>query len=262
MIAYPLAGACGYAVLYYAAGRAVYHPMRYPHGFWEAQAEVNAQDVWLRAADGVRLHGWLVDPPGARVVTLFLHGNAGNVTHRVPHMREIAAAGSAVLTLDYRGYGKSQGRPTESGLYADADAAYDYLKTLGRPIVLHGESLGCAVAVDLAARRPCAALVLEAPFTSARAMAGRVLPVLGPLLIFSYDSVPKIKRIRVPLLVMHGDRDTIVPIEFGRALFDAAPEPKTFWTIPGADHNDILEYAEAEYSQRLRALYESVGEAT
>ncbi len=259
LIAYPLAGACGYAALYLAAGRAVYHPMRYPQGFWDARAEVRAQDVWLRARDGVRLHAWWVDPPGARVATLFLHGNAGNVTHRVPHIREIAAAGSAVLALDYRGYGKSEGRPTERGLYADADAAYDQLEAFGRPIVLHGESLGSAVAVDLAARRPCAALVLEAPFTSARAIAGRVLPVLGPLLISSYDSTEKIKRVRAPLLVMHGDRDSIVPIELGRALYDSAPEPKTFWTIPGAGHNDIVEAAGRGYGERLRHLYEAIG---
>ncbi len=258
-IAYPLAGACGYAAMYFAATRAIYHPLRYPEGLWHAQAEVPAQDVWLRTRDGVRLHAWWVDPPGARAATLFLHGNGGNLTHRIPHMREVAAAGSAVLVIDYRGYGRSEGFPTERGLYSDADAGYDHLQALGRPIVIHGESLGAAVAIDLAARRPCAALVLEAPFTSARAVAGRIMPVLGPALVSGYDSTRKIQRIRAPLLVIHGDRDSVVPIELGRALFESAPESKTFWTVPGADHNNLLETAGRSFGERLREIYESIG---
>jgi fermentation-respiration switch protein FrsA (DUF1100 family) len=257
-IGYPLAGACGYGILYFAAGRAVYHPSRYPSGWWEVQAEVQAQDVWLHTSDGVRLHAWWIEPAGARVATLFLHGNAGNITHRVRHIREITAAGSAVLMLDYRGYGKSEGRPTERGLYADAEAGYEYLRKLGRPIVAHGESLGTAVAVDLAARRPCAGVILEAPFTSARAMAARVLPVIGPLLIFSYDSRSKIQRVNAPLLIVHGDRDSIVPIELGRALFESAREPKTFWSVPGGDHNDLVEAAGPRYRERLREFYQKL----
>lgn len=126
-------------------------------------------------------------------------------------------------------------------------------------MVAHGESLGTAVAVDLAAKRSCAGVVLEAPFTSARAMAGRVLPVIGPLLIFSYDSRKRIQRVRAPLLVMHGDRDSIVPIDLGRALFDMAPEPKMFWTVAGADHNDLVETAGPQYRERLRGFYHSLG---
>jgi fermentation-respiration switch protein FrsA (DUF1100 family) len=254
-VGYPLAGACGYGVLYFAANRAVYHPWRYPSGWWEVQNQVSAADVWLRARDGVRLHAWWIDPPGARIATLFLHGNAGNITHRVSHIREITAAGSALLLLDYRGYGKSEGRPTERGLYADAEAGYEYLSALGRPIVAHGESLGTAVAVDLAAKRPCAGVVLEAPFPSARAVAARVLPGIGPLLIFSYDSASKIRSVHAPLLVLHGDRDSVIPFELGRALFDAAAEPKAFWKVPGADHNDLVEAAGERYRERLREFY-------
>lgn len=254
-VGYPLVGACGYGVLYLAANRAVYYPMRYPNGWWQAQAQVGAADVWLRASDGVRLHAWWIEPPGARIATLFLHGNAGNITHRVTHIQEITAAGSSVLMLDYRGYGKSEGRPTERGLYADAEAGYEYLRSLGKPIVAHGESLGTAVAVDLAAKRPCAGVVLEAPFPSARAVAASVLPVLGPLLIFSYNSASKIQRVHAPLLFIHGDRDSIVPLELGRALFRAAREPKAFWTVPGADHNDLVEAAGPRYRERLREFY-------
>ena len=265
LIGWPLLGAWSYGVLYFMVQRSVYFPHKYPQGFWEQQSQLGAGDVWLRSSDGVRLHGWWVPQPGSRLATLFLHGNAGNVTHRIGHIREITSAGSALLVLDYRGYGRSEGRPTERGLYADAEAAYQHLRSAGyapAQIVLHGESLGCAVAVDLASRRPCGGVVLEAPFTSARDVAGRVLPVLGPLLIWSYNSKEKIRRLGAPLLVMHGDRDEVVPFDLGRALFEAAGEPKSFWAVPGAGHNDLVPAAGAAYRERLRGFYQSLGRTT
>ena len=258
VVGFPLLGAFSYGALYFFVQRSVYFPFKYPQGFWDVQPQVGAQDVWLRAAGGVRLHAWWIAPPGAELATLFLHGNAGNVTHRLEHIREITAAGSALLLLDYRGYGRSQGRPTEKGLYADADAAYQYLIAAGwKPerIVLHGESLGCAVAVDLAARRPCAGVVLEGSFTTTREVAAHVLPVLGPLLIWSYNSKAKIGRVRAPLLFMHGDRDEVIPFALGRALFEAAPEPKSFWAVPGAGHNDLIAAAGPAYGEKLRNFY-------
>ena len=163
-----IAAACGLAS--FLANRAVYYPQKYPQGFWDLQAELGATDVWMNTLDGVRLHGWWIPSEGSQLVTLFLHGNAGNVTHRAAHVREITAAGSSVLVIDYRGYGKSGGSPSEKGLYEDAETAFIHLLGRGyraQRIILHGESLGSAVAVDLAYRRPCAALILEAPFTSA-----------------------------------------------------------------------------------------------
>jgi uncharacterized protein len=123
---------------------------------------------------------------------------------------------------------------------------------------LHGESLGTAVAIDLASRRPCAALVLEAPFTSASDVAGTVVPYVGPLLIRSFNSLPKIRWIRVPKLFMQGDRDEVIPLRLGQELFAAAQGSKTFWVIPGASHNDIVETAGAEYRHRLSTFYESL----
>jgi hypothetical protein len=222
---------------------------------------VGASDVWLNTPDGVRLHAWFVKHEGTRLVTLFLHGNAGNVTDRIPHIREIAAAGSSVLILDYRGYGKSGGRPTERGLYTDSETAFAYLLGLGyraRQIILHGESLGTAVAVDLAGRRPCAGLILEAPFTSGSDVAGTVLPVLGPLLVQSFNSVPKIRWILRPKLFMQGDRDEIIPLRFGQSLYAAAQAPKSFWIIEGAGHNDIVETAGPQYRERLAGFYGSL----
>jgi len=208
----------------------------------------------------VQIHGWWVRQEGARLVTLYLHGNAGNVTHRYSKICE-TAAGSSVLIPDYRGYGKSKGRPTEKGVYADAQAAYRYLLESGyRPeqIVLHGESIGCAVSIDLASRNPCAGIVLEAPFTSAADVAQTVLPVLGPMLVRSFDSGKKISGVRAPLLFIQGDRDEIIPLRLGQKLFFSAPEPKSFWIVEGAGHNDILEVAGQRYRQRLRVFYESL----
>jgi len=265
VIGWPLLGAFSYGTMYFLVQRSIYFPFKHPQGFWQLQGQVGAQDVWLRTEDGVRLHAWWIAPAGAQVATLFLHGNAGNVTHRGMHIQAITAAGSALLLVDYRGYGRSAGRPTERGLYADAEAAYQHLiSTNWRPeqIVLHGESLGSAVAVDLAARRPCGGLVLEAPFTSTRDVAARVLPVLGPLLIWSYNSKAKITLVRAPLLIMHGDRDEVIPFDLGRALFEAAREPKAFWAVPGATHNDIVPVGGPAYHRKLRAFYQGLRRPT
>lgn len=257
----PLAAAAGYGALYWFANRSVYFPYRYPQGEWQMQAVLNAEDVSIETSDRVKLHAWWIPSAGSKIATLFLHGNAGNITHRGSHVREIIAAGSSLLLLDYRGYGKSAGRPTEAGLYADADAAYEHLAARGyRPeqIVIHGESLGTAVAADLASRHLSAGLVLEAPFTSARDVAAKMLPLIGPLLIWSYDTRAKIRRVRAPVLILHGDHDEVIPFEMGRALFDAAPTPKSLWPVTGAGHNDIVETAGAAYRERLHAFYLSL----
>jgi hypothetical protein len=243
------------------ADRAIYVPSKYPHGNWDAQRLVGAVDAWMDASDGVKIHGWWVERPGSPLVTLYLHGNAGNITDRIPRIQKIVAAGSSVLMLDYRGYGKSEGRPSEQGLYRDSEAGFIYLLGKGyraEQIILHGQSLGTAVAIDLASRRPCAGLILEAPFTSASDVAATVVPYLGPLLVRSFNSLPKIRWIRVPKLFMHGDRDEVVPLRLGQQLFAAAQGTKTFWLIPGAGHNDILQVAGAEYRHRLTAFYESL----
>jgi hypothetical protein len=258
----PLLAAVGYGALYWFANRSVYFPYRYPEGDWRSQAAMGAQDVWLESAGRVKLHAWWIARPGSKLATLFLHGNAGNITHRAAHAREIVAAGSSLLLLDYRGYGKSAGRPSEAGLYADADAGYQHLLARGyksERIVLHGESLGAAVVVDLASRRSSAGVVLEAPFTSARDVAGKILPLIGPLVVWSYDSRAKIGRVRAPLLIMHGGRDEIIPIEMGRALFNAANTSKSFWPVAGAGHNDIVETAGPAYRERLRSFYHTIG---
>lgn len=249
-----------WAALAWLAHRSAFFPMRYPQGWWHVQQEIGAEDVWLAAADGVKLHAWWMAGKEAKIATLFLHGNAGNVTHRGEALREIAAAGSAVLLLDYRGYGKSEGSPSESGLYRDAEAGYAWLLAKGyaeSAIVLHGESLGTAVAVELASRKRCRGLVLEAPFSSARDVARTVLPGLGGVLMWGFDSASKIGKSRAPLLLIHGGNDEVIDIGLGRRLFERANEPKQMWVMPGAGHNNLVESAGPEYARRLRAFYGS-----
>lgn len=262
-IGWPLLALSGYGLLCLWASRAVYYPMKHPQGNWDLQSALGAHDVWLRAADGVRIHGWWIPSPLARLATLFLHGNGGNLTHRVEHMREITAAGSSILILDYRGYGRSEGRPSESGLYADAEAGYRYLLGVGHgraSIVVHGESLGTAVAVNLASRHECGGVVLEAPFTSAREVGARVLPGLGAFITWGFDSKRKIPDVRAPLLIIHGSADEVIPFELGESLFHTAREPKSFWAVEGAGHNNLIYAAGASYRRRLSSFYAGLGE--
>lgn len=247
-----------FAFAVWGAGRMLYYPMRYPAGEWSVQQTLDAKDIVLKASDGTKLHAWWIVAPGSKLATLHLHGNGGNITHRGLSARNIVRAGSSVLLLDYRGYGKSEGSPSEPGLYRDAEAAYDWIAAQGYgpdQIVLHGESLGSAVAAYLATNRRARGVILEAPFTSARAVAGRVFPVIGPMLIWGYNTMARMKDIHAPVLIVHGDRDEIIAYEFGQQLYAAANEPKSFWTISGATHNDLHIAGREEFPQRLAAFY-------
>jgi len=261
LVGLPVLLVIAYAALRFAATGALYYPQRYPDGFWNLQREIGATEVWLTTRDGVRLNAWWIAAPQTHLATVFFHGNAGNLTHRVEHMRSIIAAGSSLLIPDYRGYGKSEGSPSEAGLYSDADAAYQWLIDQGHTrdrIIIQGESLGSAVAVDLAARSPCAGVVLEAPFNSVSGVAAGILPILGPLVARGFDSKQKIGKIHAPLLFIHGDRDHVIPDALGLDLYRAAPEPKRFWRVAGAGHNDLLDVAGDEYRQHLAAFYVSL----
>jgi fermentation-respiration switch protein FrsA (DUF1100 family) len=239
-----------------------FYPSRYPSGQWALQERLRADDVELKSPDGLRLHAWLVPAQGEmRATTLYLHGNAGNLSDRPGHLQSLSAAGSEVLIVDYRGYGKSEGEPSESNLYEDAEAAYEWLLAQGRKpkrIVLYGESLGTAVATDLASRRSCGALILEAPFPSRSAVAGLIVPVLGPLIARGFETVRKIANVSCPVLVLHGTADTVIPQALGRAVFDAAPQPKRFWSIPGGRHIDPAPVASDEYRARMRQVFEAL----
>lgn len=252
-----------YLILRLAAQGAVFHPAAYPRGDWSWGPAAGAADVWLHTSDAVRLHGWFFAPPEATLTTLFLHGNAGNLTHRRSHIEALQAAGSEVLIVDYRGYGKSEGSPSETGLYRDAEAAYEWLLSQGRDpnrIVIHGESLGTAVAARLAAARPAAGMVLEAPFPSARAVAARVIPWIGPLLVSGFETEQLVGSISCPILVIHGDRDRVIPFDLGLQVFKTVNQPKSLWKVQGAGHNDLVVQAGPDYGERLRRFYSELSD--
>ena len=202
------------------------------------------QTVTYRTGDGLDLQAWYRRPDDGLPTLVMFHGNGGQHGHRAPSMLPYMERGYGVLLAGYRGYGGNPGSPTEDGFYADGRAALDWLATGGTgpdAVVLYGESLGSGVAVQMAAERPVAGLMLQAPFTSAvdvGQVAYRWLPV-RLLMRDRYDNLSKIKQVSVPLLVIHGDADRVVPTRFGRRLFEAANEPKTARFIPGAAHNDL-----------------------
>jgi uncharacterized protein len=216
------------------------------------------EDVYFTAADGVRLNGWLAPYPGAKITLLWFHGNAGNISHRVGGMRLLHDRVKANLfIIDYRGYGRSEGTASEKGTYEDARAALRYLrarKDIAPHIAFFGQSLGAAVATELAAGENCLALILEAPFASIRDMARVVFPLLpiGPLLKTRYDVAERIKDVKAPILVLQGERDEVIPIEQGKKVFAAAPEPKEFYAIAGAGHNDTFHVGGNAYFDAIR----------
>lgn len=244
------------AAVAWFGNRSIYYPMKFPEGEWRVERESLVQDVWIETQDNVRIHGWRLGTRKDRVA-LLLHGNAGNVTHRLDKMQRLVEAGLTVLVIDWRGYGKSAGWPTERGLRRDARAAYEHLKAAGFApghILLYGESLGTTVATLLAAEVECAALVLEAPFPNVQSVAGKVLPLLGPMLVRGFDAGSVIGRISSPKLFIHGDRDEVIDLELGRRMYAAAKEPKEFWLVTAAGHNDIADVAGAAYTERIRAF--------
>lgn len=202
----------------------------------------------------------------ATPVLLWAHGNAGNLTGRAPHAQVLAGEGMSVFLFDYRGYGKSEGSPDEEGIYADAEAAYAYLtgelEIAPERIVLLGRSLGSAPAARLATRVPHAATVLVSPLPSARHMARRMFAGL-PVDWLARSRFPVVDWVRersTPLLVIHGDRDDVIPFSFGREVFDAAAEPKQFLPLPRAGHNDILMVGGRDYLDALSAFARSAVE--
>ncbi|MBI4678371.1 MAG: alpha/beta hydrolase [Elusimicrobia bacterium] len=227
-----------------------------------ASAGLKFEEVRAETADGVAVHGWFVSDRPESPVLLFSHGNGGNISMRLDKLMIFRRAGASVLLYDYRGYGKSTGRPSEAGTYADADAVYDWLtRTKGTPperIVFYGESLGAAVALDSALRHPCAGLIMDSPFTSVVEMGRRLFPFLPVrwMVRFRYDNLSKIARLDVPVLVMHSPQDDIVPFDMGRTLFDAAPQPKTFFEMKGG-HNDGFLESGAAYGDAVRSFLSS-----
>ena len=217
------------------------------------------RDLAIETSDGELLHGWWIEAPRPSAGHVLLcHGNGGSVGDRVLHLRLLRDAGLDVLVFDYRGYGRSSGKADEAGTYTDARAARAAL--LSRPgvdpssLILLGESLGGAVALALALDDAPRGLILQSAFTSVRDMARVHYPFIPRALVpDAYPSLSRIARLRAPLLVLHGERDEVVPLAHGRALFDAAPGPKRMEILPGLGHNDLVPLGGEAYLDALEA---------
>ena len=225
-------------------GRTLYYPMR-PWEATPADAGLKFQEITLQSADGVRLSAWYIPNPRGTFTLLYLHGNAGNISHRVFAVPFFYKMGLSTFLLDYRGYGKSEGRPSEKAFYADARTAYDHVRNVLRTdpqrIILFGESLGGAVALELANQVPVRCVICDGTFSSALDM-GRIyfpfLPVRW-LITQKYDSATMAANLHVPKWFVHSRQDQIVPFKLGERLFAAACAPKEFVERSG-DHSNYL----------------------
>lgn len=224
------------------------------------------EDVYFPAADGKQLHGWFIPGRGDDTIVWF-HGNAGNISNRVYNIMLLKAhLGANLFIFDYRGYGLSEGKPSEKGLYSDGEGALRYLRSRDDidtdRLVLFGRSLGGSVVAEMATRYRANAVIIESSFTSVDAMSRHTRPALTRfiptrLLVKSrFDSLSKMPRINSPVMVVHGDKDVTVPIHMGKELFDAANEPKRFYEIRGATHDDTHIVGGEAYFTALREFIE------
>ena len=248
-----------YAVLLVGCEKKIiFHPAKYPEGYWDpASLGLQVRDVYFQSDDGVKLHGWFVASPNARATLLWFHGNAGNLSHRLDNIQRLLPLNLNIFIFDYRGYGRSEGEPDEKGIYKDSQAAYNKVLELEgvsvESLFLFGRSLGGICAVETALNNKAQGLILESVFTSASDMSRKIFPLipLGWAIRSKLDAIGKVSQLTMPKLFLHGNRDEIVPFDLGRKLFDAASEPKTFYTIEGAGHNDTYIMGGRDYFSAL-----------
>jgi uncharacterized protein len=246
------------AILYVAQRRLVFvpppqaiHPTPCAAGWPEAQEAI------LDTEDGERVRVWEVPPRGDKPVVIYFHGNGEIVAWRATRHHRIAADGTGVVALSYRGYMGSSGTPTEDGLLRDGEAALRFVTSRwpSNPVVLWGHSLGSGVAVALAARHPVAKVILEAPFSSTVDLAALRFPIVPVrwLMLDQFRSDQRIAAVTAPLLIMHGDQDGVIPIGQGERLFGLAREPKRFVRFPGGNHIDLDDFGATGVAQRFIA---------
>jgi fermentation-respiration switch protein FrsA (DUF1100 family) len=221
-----------------------------------ARSGLDYEDITLQTTDGLRLSAWFIPRPAPRATLLFFHGNAGNLSHRLESIRLFHDLGLAVFIIDYRGYGQSEGSPTEAGTYRDAAAAWHYLvdarHIAPQEIVIFGRSLGGAIAAELASRTRPAALILESAFTSVPNMAARLYPWLPVrwLSRYRYDTQSALEAITCPVLIIHSREDDIIPYAEGEQLFARAREPKQFLELHGG-HSDGFLVSRESYTRAI-----------
>lgn len=240
-------------VLLFMQPKLLYRPLR-EVAFTPADRGLPQEDAVFHSRDGVRLTGWYVPAPDARFTVLFCHGNGGNIMHAMDAISQFHEMGLHCFVFDYRGYGNSEGRPTEVGTYLDARAAFDWLTQAKQVpadrIILCGRSLGAGIAAHLAVEVQPAALVVEGAFTSYPDIGARFYPYMPVRRFarFQYDTLAHIKRVRCPVMVVHSKDDEVVPPDFGVRLFEAAGEPKQFTEIAGS-HNDGFHLSAGRYKE-------------
>ena len=243
------------ALMFFFQERLLYFPLR-GIGATPARIGLTYESVQLETTDGLTLSGWFVPAEQARGVLLFFHGNAGNISHRLDSIAAFHRLGLSALIVDYRGYGQSEGKPTEAGTYLDAEAAWHYLvedrHIPPQNIVIFGRSLGGAVAAKLAQTHPPAALILESTFTSVPDIAAQSYPFLPvrPLARIHYNTLERLPGIECPILIVHSPDDRVIPFSHGQQLFAGAKEPKEFLEINGG-HNDGFMVSATRYEATL-----------
>jgi len=214
------------------------------------------ENVILDTKDNLQLHGWFIPNQESKHTLLFFHGNAGNISHRGESVRIFHRLGLNVLIFDYRGYGKSQGKPGEQGMYQDANAAWSYLTQIkgmeSNNIIIFGRSLGGAIATKLAFDVQPGKLILESTFSSGKDMAKSIFPFMSHFIVvrFGFNSEERIKNVTCPVLVIHSPDDEIIPFRLGEKIYAAANEPKTFFRLKG-DHNAGFYQSQPDYEQAL-----------
>ena len=222
-----------------------------------ADWNLNCEEVYFDTEDETRLHGWFFPLKGDAPMILFCHGNAGNISHRLENISLLLDQNLQVFIFDYRGYGKSNGRPSEVGLYRDGLAAYDFLVNIkhipSERIVLFGRSLGASPAIEISLKRNVRSIIIESAFTSTKEMAKTMFlfKIFSFLLPPNYNNLEKISQVAVPKLIIHGENDKIVPFPMGQKLFEAAPQPKYFFPIRTAGHNDTYLFGGGAYFETL-----------
>jgi len=241
-----------------------------------ADLGVDFSTMAIETRDGERLHGWLLRSPAPRARIVYFHGNGGNLSVWTPILSDLARRGYDVLAVDYRGYGRSTGRPSERGLYRDADAIVEHAataftgppqpwhaeapQTRTLPLIYWGRSLGTAVAAYAASRRQPDGIILEAGFPDGRSIvrASPILALLALVSTYRFGTADFLAGVRAPVLVIHGDADRVIPFALGRELFDRLQGAKTFVTIPGGDHNDVRPADERTYWNAVDAFVGSL----
>ncbi|MFH1460595.1 MAG: alpha/beta hydrolase [Candidatus Omnitrophota bacterium] len=252
-----------YFYTWYLEQKSLYYPLSQLEAT-PADNNINYEDVYFFTKDKIKLNGWFIPALNSKYTVILFHGNGGNISHRIEKINFFHQLQISVFIFDYRGYGKSRGFPSEPGLYQDAAAAYRWVlarmskDNTKQKIIVYGESLGGAVALDLAIKQEVSAVILESTFTNVRDMAKIFYPFLPEIVIKSkFDSISKVANLKVPLLCMHSVNDDIVPYTLGKRLFERALPPKIFLELTGG-HNESFYLSILKIKNGIENLLENI----